>query len=112
MSLRKIVESMHGGTAALESARLRRRVLRALDEGMESSGISQAELARRLGRSRSAVSQVLTGDGNLRVETLAEYLEAMGCELVVSVRITDDQSTASPLDSASNAHSAANPRSG
>ena len=59
MSLRTIIESMHGGPAALASARLRRKVLHALDEGMEASGISQAELARRLGRSRSAVSQVL-----------------------------------------------------
>ncbi len=112
MSLRKIVESIPGGTAALASARLRRRVLRALDEGMESSGISQAELARRLGRSRSAVNQVLTGDGNLRIETLAEYLEAMGCELVVSVRVVDDRSDTAPVNLQSRESSAARQRSG
>ena len=111
MNLRTIVESMHGGSAALASARLRRSVLRALDEGMESSGISQAELARRLGRSRSAVSQVLTGDGNLRIETLAEYLEAMGCELVVSVRVADGLSTTAPTERERSEHSAARPRS-
>ncbi|NQW72790.1 MAG: helix-turn-helix transcriptional regulator [Actinobacteria bacterium] len=112
MNLRTIVESMHGGSAALASARLRRNVLRALDEGMEASGISQAELARRLGRSRSAVSQVLTGDGNLRVERLAEYLEAMGCELVVSVGVADGPSTSAPIQREPSEHSAARPRSG
>ena len=112
MSLRTIIESMHGGTAALASARLRRKVLHALDEGMEASGISQAELARRLGRSRSAVSQVLTGDGNLRIETLAEYLQAMGCELVVSVRVAEGLSTAAPMNCEPSEHSTALPRFG
>ena len=111
MSLRTIIESMHGGTAALAPARLRRNVLHALDEGMEASGISQAELARRLGRSRSAVSQVLTGDGNLRIETLAEYLQAMGCELVVSVRVADGLSTAAPMHCELSEHATARPRS-
>ncbi len=111
MGLRTIIESMHGGTAALASARLRRKVLHALDEGMDASGISQAELARRLGRSRSAVSQVRTGDGNLSVETLAEYLEAMGCELVVSVRVVDGPSTAAPMHCELSEHSTARPRS-
>ena len=96
MSLRNIVESMHGGKAALASARLRRQVLGALDEGMASAGLTQANLARRLGRSRSAVNQVLTGDGNLRVETLAEYLEAMGCEVILSVHATGDHAAPAP----------------
>ena len=111
MNLRTIVESMHGETAALASASLRGNVLHALDEGMEASGISQADLARRLGRSRSTVSQVLTGDGNLRVETLAEYLEAMGCELVVSVRVVDGLSTAALMHSEPSEHTSARPRS-
>ena len=96
MSLRNIVESMHGGMAALASARLRRQVLRALDEGMASAGLTQAHLARRLGKSRSAVNQVLTGDGNLRIETLAEYLEAMGCEVILSVRATGAHAAPAP----------------
>ena len=83
----------------------------ALDEGMEAAGISQAELARRLRRSRSAVSQVLTGDGNLRVEKLAEYLEAIGCELVVSVRVVDGLSTAAPTHCEPSEHLTARPRS-
>ena len=96
MSLRNIVESMRGGKAALASARLRRQVLRALDVGMASAGLTQAHLARRLGKSRSAVNQVLTGDGNLRIETLAEYLEAMGCEVVLSIRATGAHATSAP----------------
>ena len=96
MSLRNIVESMNGGKAALASARLRRQVLRALDEGMASAGLTQAHLARRLGKSRSAVNQVLTGDGNLRIETLAEYLEAMGCEVILSVRATGAHGAPAP----------------
>jgi len=70
-----------GGGAALAAARLRREVLVALLEAFEASGLqSQSELARRLHVRRSAVNQVLRGDGNVRINTLAEYLYALGFE--------------------------------
>lgn len=76
------VAAKAGGEAALAAARLRREVLIALHEAFEASGLqSQSELARRLHVRRSAVNQVFRGDGNLRINTLAEYLHATGFEL-------------------------------
>jgi transcriptional regulator with XRE-family HTH domain len=53
-------------------------VIDLLQESLRESGKNQSDLAEELGLSRSAVSQVLLGDGNLRVATLAEYLFALG----------------------------------
>lgn len=74
------LSSTSRGSAALSSARLRRAALAAIHRAMAFAGVSQAELARRLGLRRSAVNQVIRGDGNLRLETLGEYLHAMGLE--------------------------------
>lgn len=74
------VSALPNGGAALASARLRRRVLRLLHEGLQSSGLTQAELARRVGVRRSAANQVLRGDGNVRMDTLSDYLFALGLE--------------------------------
>ena len=78
------VATRRGGKAALAAARLRREVLIALHEAFHASGLgTQSELARRLGVRRSAVNQVFRGDGNLRVNTVAEYLHVLGFELDV-----------------------------
>ncbi|MGW4412627.1 helix-turn-helix domain-containing protein [Nonomuraea sp. NPDC004702] len=52
-----------------------------LHKALESSGLTQSDLAKKLGYRRSAVNQVFRGDGNVRIETLAEYLHEMGFEL-------------------------------
>lgn len=72
-----------GGPRHLAVARLKREILRALNVALRKSEITQSELASRLKVRKSAVSQVLHGDGNLRIKTLAEYLEALGYELDV-----------------------------
>lgn len=70
-----------GGLRSLASARLRRRVLVLLHKALEHSQMNQSDLAKKLGYRRSAVNQVFRGDGNVRIETLAEYLHEMGYEL-------------------------------
>lgn len=72
-----------GGLRALAAARLRRRVLVLFHEALDRSGRTQSDLARGLGIRRSAVNQVFRGDGNVRIDTLAEYLHELGCELNV-----------------------------
>lgn len=79
--IEQILSRTDSGRKAMASARLRREVLVALDAALKDSGLSQSALAKRMGKTRSAVSQVFGGDGNIRVETLAEYLFAMGKEL-------------------------------
>lgn len=78
MSLIERIEGMRHGKRMLASARFRRQLLQTLDQALEQSGISQTELATKLGLSRSAVSQVFNGDGNLRAETFSDYLFELG----------------------------------
>lgn len=74
-----------GGGRRLASARLRRRVLVLLHQALEGSGLNQSLLAEKLGIRRSAVNQVFRGDGNVQINTVAEYLYEMGYELDVQV---------------------------
>lgn len=50
---------------------------------LEDQGISQKELARRLGKSKSFVSQVLSGARNMTLATLSNFAHAMGYTVVV-----------------------------
>lgn len=50
------------------------------------SGISRSELARKLGWSRARVSQVLSGTGNLTIETIHAVAQAAGFAFDVAFR--------------------------
>ena len=67
------------------TARLRARVMAILHAAQERSGQNQVMLAKELGIRKSAVHQVLRGNGNLQVDTLGEYLAAMGLEADIVV---------------------------
>jgi len=69
------------GERRLARARLRYSVLRTLSKALADAGLNKSQLAERLGIRKSAVSQVFGGVGNVRVNTVADYLWAMGCEL-------------------------------
>lgn len=47
-------------------------------QALEASPIDQRTLASMLGVTESRVSQVVNGDGNLRVAAIAKYLRALG----------------------------------
>lgn len=85
MSLYSSFSAKKDGQKLLASARLRYRILSVLHQALEESGLTKTDLAKRLNIRRSAVGNVFKGDGNLRINTLAEYLIAMDRELVVSV---------------------------
>jgi transcriptional regulator with XRE-family HTH domain len=53
---------------------------------MEELQMSRAELARRLGKSRAAVTKMLEGNANLTIRTLAEVLFELNGELSFGVR--------------------------
>jgi transcriptional regulator with XRE-family HTH domain len=44
-------------------------------------GLSQTEVAARMGTSQSAVARLEAGDGDIRLSTLARYAAAIGVEL-------------------------------
>jgi len=74
----ELEEQTPKGQRELAAARLELRAASLLTLALEASGISQSELADELGVTQGRVSQVLCGDGNLRLSTVARYLRAMG----------------------------------
>ena len=54
-----------------------------LANAMESQRVSRAELAKRLGKSKAFVTQVLRGRHNMTLRTLADLFNAMDCRVLV-----------------------------
>ena len=63
---------------------------RLIREARRVGGLTQAELARRLGTTQSAVSNWERGRDTPRVDTLARILEACGFEADMTFRRLDD----------------------
>lgn len=55
-----------------------------INDAIGAAGLRQTELAERLGISEGRISQVVNGDGNVRVSTLARFLRAAGYRLRLS----------------------------
>lgn len=53
---------------------------------MTEQGISQSDLARRLGVSRARVSQLLQHHSSPTLRTMVEVADALGCDVVPRVR--------------------------
>ena len=58
---------------------------------LEKEQVSRAELARRLGKSKGFVSQLLNGGRNLTLRTLADVLSVLGYKLKLQPEKTDGQ---------------------
>jgi transcriptional regulator with XRE-family HTH domain len=54
-----------------------------LREAREAKGLTQSDLARRLGRVQSRVSEVEAGEADPRLSTAASMAEALGQQLVL-----------------------------
>lgn len=63
-----------------------RRLTAALREARESAGLTQAEVAERLGLYASFVSKVEAGERRLDVIELAQFCKAYGVELVALLK--------------------------
>lgn len=64
----------------------RRRLQRALAEHRIVVGLSQTEVARRMGTSQSAVARIEAADIDAKVSTLQRYALAIGYEIEFSLR--------------------------
>ena len=71
------------GRLGLAAARAAGSVASVLASAMQRSGLTSRELARRLNVTEGRVSQVLNGDGNFHIATIARFLSAMGADLMV-----------------------------
>jgi predicted transcriptional regulator len=64
-----------------EAAARRRALAGALTEERVSLGLSQTEVAARMGTSQSAVARLESGDADVRLSTLERYADALGQKL-------------------------------
>lgn len=76
------------GAQGLAAADLAGQVMRLLHQALDASELDQKALAEKLGVTQGRVSQVLNGDGNMKIAAVARYLRALGYET---------QLTASPV---------------
>jgi len=60
-------------------------VTEAISQAMEEKGISKADLSRLAGVSKSNITQLLSGDHNMRLTTIADLLYTLDSKLTVSV---------------------------
>lgn len=92
-----------------ELARLPREVTTAITWYMEDHGVSRSQLAQRLGVTPGRVSQILSGDDNLTLRTVAAVCVALDARLDAELvpddgrhdRAVDD---AGPLRSSGSGH--------
>jgi transcriptional regulator with XRE-family HTH domain len=66
----------------LEQERLILDVTEMICELMNEAGVSRAELAARLGTSKSHVTQLLAGNRNFTIRTLSDVLVALGSRAI------------------------------
>ncbi len=60
-------------------------------KAMEEKGISKAELSRMAGVSKSNITQLLSGDHNMRLTTIADLLFVLGARLEVTARPVESE---------------------
>lgn len=90
------------GQREMNRARLRVAVAEELALRMEQLHVSKAQLAEKLGVSRSAITQAFSGDRNLSLNTLADVAAALRLDVQVllqpqAVTHTRPQSTAGAI---------------
>ena len=59
----------------------RGRLVRELAEQRQAAGLSQTEVAARMGTSQSAVARLESGTGDVRASTLERYAAAVGGQI-------------------------------
>jgi predicted transcriptional regulator len=68
----------------------RREVIEELAEARRSSGVSQTEVAARMGTSQSAVARLESGELDARMSTLERYAAAVGRTVDWQVRPAEE----------------------
>jgi len=74
----------------------RRRLVTDLTAERQAAGLSQTEVAARMGTSQSAVARLEAGEADARASTLERYAAAIGCR--ITWRLDDSAPTARRRD--------------
>jgi DNA-binding XRE family transcriptional regulator len=69
----------------------RRRLVADLTAQRQSAGLSQTEVAARMGTSQSAVARLEAGEADLRVSTLERYAAAIGSQIRWQIGLGEGQ---------------------
>ena len=80
----------------LRQERLILDVTEQLAGALENSGVTRAELARRMGRTPGFVSQLLGGGRNLTLRTIADIAAALSLQPSFKLSSTQTSATAEP----------------
>ena len=73
----------------LAQERLRVRVTDAMQQARQHRGLTQTELAERMGITQGRVSRLESAHYDIRLDSLVAYLHAVGAELVVALKVGD-----------------------
>lgn len=73
---------------AREAAAVYASVIDSLAASREQSGLSQKQLAKRMGTTQSAVSELENASADARFSTIMRYAQAVNCEIHISVTPT------------------------
>jgi len=60
----------------------RMRMAAKIADAMEAHGVSQKELAKRMGKCTSEISEWLSGNRNFTIDTITDISEALGVDLL------------------------------
>lgn len=88
-----VVRSMFPGFTEMDADV--RAVVTRLAEHRRSRGLSQTEIAARMGTSQSAVARLEAGHGDVRMSTLQRYTHALGHMMRFGVIPLADEETSS-----------------
>lgn len=77
-------QATDAGAQGLAAADLAGQVMRLLQQALDASELDQKALAEKLGVTQGRVSQVLNGDGNMKIAAVARYLRALGYEAQIT----------------------------
>lgn len=75
-----------GAAEAYERAQRDYELGRRLRELREAAGVTQVELARRVGTGQSTIARIEAGGGTPKLDTLERIATALGAELIVDIK--------------------------
>jgi len=78
---REIAQRRRADEHAARMADDRAKLVRALAERRQAAGLSQTEIAARMGTSQSAVARLESGTADVRASTLERYAAAVGGQI-------------------------------
>lgn len=78
---REMAQRRRAGEQAARMAEDRGRLVRDLAEQRQAAGLSQTEIAARMGTSQSAVARLESGTADVRASTLERYAAAIGGQI-------------------------------